>query len=480
MRKLSVIAVAIVFFISSCTKIESTDIGNGLIGPLNSVATFDTTLEVTTDNFAEENIPRVYKADDIVIGIINNDPLFAKTTASAYFELKPSFFPFSFSGKDLKVDSVVLILKPTGIFGDSAIAQSWEVREVAQKMRSDSAYPTNVAIATAGTLNATTSKTVDIRRRDSSGNRLPVRLKLDKALADRFFNYDATDNSGAYSIDSIFRERFAGFAVIPSGNTNALVSISLRDTTTRLAFYYTSKATDAATTRDTFVTNFSFSSGSATTIAASSVANRVVRDRTGSASASYLNTNKNDEVFIQTSPGTFATIKIPGLRTFPNAIIHRAELIAEQDSNDPVFDATFSAPAFLLLSAYDSINKYKINIRNDFIYSDDVGPNIETFGGLNKNRFTVGGPAAYSFSLTRYVQGIVTRRDSSYTLRLSAPSNDSLLYTAPYPASGPLATQKLYISPAVANTTAFGRVRLGGGSPNNPRRMRLRIIYSNI
>jgi hypothetical protein len=479
MRKLPVIAVAIFLFLSACTKIESTDIGNGLIGPLSSVATFDTTLDVTTANFPEENIPRVYKTDDHVIGVINNDPLFGKTTASAYFELKPSFFPFTFAGKDLKVDSVVLILRPTGIFGDSTIPQNWDVREVAQMMRFDSAYSTNAVIATAGILNATTSKIVDIRRRDSTG-KLLIRLKLDKSFADRFFKYDTATNSGAYFNDSIFRERFAGFALVPSGSGNVLISINLQDTITRLAFYYTSKATETATTRDTLVSNFRFSSGS-TTIKVSATANRVDRDRTGSAVASYLNTNKNDEVFIQTSPGTFATIKVPGLRTFPNAIIHRAELIAEQDSNDPLNDAMFFAPRFLLLSAYDSINKYKTNVRNDFVYTDDAGPNIQAFGGFRfyKN-VSIGTVAAFNFDLTRYVQGIVTRKDSSYTLRLSAPSNDSLFYTAPYPAAGSGISKMLYLSPATANVTAFGRVRLAGGNKSNPLRMRLRIIYSKI
>lgn len=138
-------------------------------------------------------------------------------------------------------------------------------------------------------------------------------------------------------------------------------------------------------------------------------------------------------------------------------------------------------PRFLLLSSYDSVKKVKKNIPNDFV-SDNTGSfNLETFGGflMEKEVIGTGIVKAYMFDLTRYVQGIVTRKDSSYTLRLSAPANDSLMYTQPYPAtSTPL---PFYFSPGNANSVANGRVRLGGGmSRSNPLRMRFRIVYSKI
>jgi hypothetical protein len=63
---------------------------------------------------------------------------------------------------------------------------------------------------------------------------------------------------------------------------------------------------------------------------------------------------------------------------------------------------------------------------------------------------------------------------------MSAPSNDSLQYTPPYPAANTVSS--FYITPSIANNTAEGRVRLGGGGliQQNQLRMRLRIIYSKI
>lgn len=486
MRKLSVPAIALFFFIAACTKIQSTDIGNGIVGPLNSVTTFDTTLDVTTQNFLEENIPRVYKADDNVIGVIKTDPLFGTTTASSYFELKPDFFPYYFTGTDFKIDSIVLSLRWTGIFGDSTIPQTWEVHEVSKKMKWDSSYYTKDQIAYNNTILGSKSVSI-VGLYDTVFNKAPIRIKLDNTFGTRLLGYDSsstTNPPGAYSLDSLFREKFAGFAVVPSATTqgNALISVNLQDTATKLIVYYTSKASATATKRDTLNNSFHFSTGNTTTYASAN-ANRVDRNRAGSQVASYLGTQKIDEVFLQTSPGTIATVKVPGLRSFPNVIIHRAELIAEQDPDNAVYDPIFYAPRYLLLSTYDSVHMYKTNVRNDFLYDPNSGPNVQTFGGFRFQKViaSLGTVAAYNFDLTRYVQGIVTRKDSSYTLRLTAPTNDSLFYTPPYPAIATAtgATSMLYLSPAVANNTAFGRVRLGGGT-NTRVRMRLRIIYSKI
>lgn len=491
MRKLYVIAVAIFSFLSACTKIDSTTIGSGLIGSIDGVNTFDTSLEVTTSNFLEENTPRVYKTNNHVIGAITNDPLFGNTTASAYFQLKPTSYPFYFPGKkaDLIADSAVLVLSYKGVFGDTTIPQTWNVFEVDRnsEFRYDSAYPVTTKFGTSKLLGSAVN--LDIRsfndpiryRFDSSTNQIRIRLQPD--FANRLIKeYDSTSTGSsinAYQNDSLFRDKFSGFAVVPQGNGNALVQINLTDTNTKLSLYYSYKATDASTTRDTTVANFRFTPASAG-IAASANANEVIRDRRNSAVASYVSTNKNDEVFIQTSPGTFATIRIPGLKSFDNVIVHRAELIAEQDPFIATTDAQFPPPRFLLLSAYDTAKKYKINVPNDFIYTPDAGSNSETFGGFltDKNVPSVGIVGSYTFNLTRYVQGIVSRKDSSYTLRLSAPVNDSLKYTQPYPFQSSPATM-LYFSPEVANNIAIGRVRLGGGSSARVR-MRLRIIYSKI
>lgn len=485
MRKSLLVAFAIISFLYSCTKITTTDIGTGLIPPIDGVITKDTILEVITASYRDSNETRVYKTDDHVIGTISNDPLFGKTHASAFFELKPQFYKFFFPGTaaNLVADSAVLVLSYRGVFGDSTVPQTWRVFEINQSdtLKYDSAYASETA--TINYSNQIGQKTIDIRRLSDSVNygfenaKNQIRIRLSDAFAQRMIKqYDSSANN-AYASDLDFTKKFAGFAVVPDqGAGNALVRVNLLDTNTKLSLYYTFK-NDAATKRDTSVSYFKFRIGAEQT---SGAANIIKRDRTGAAVAGALNNPAvNNLVYIQTAPGTYATVRIPGLTGFPNSLIHRAELITEQvPESDPVI-TVMTPPRYVLLSAFDPSTRQHINVPNDYELDGSGAPNYEYFGGLVSYK-NVGTQrvAAYNFNISRYVQGIVSRGDKNLVLRLSAPANDSIKFTGPYPNT--LSTT-YYIAPGSANHTADGRVRLGGGAPlNNPYRMRLRIIYSRL
>lgn len=490
MRKLLSIAIAIFFFISACTKIETTTIGSGLIPPIDGVTTFDTTLDVFTNNYIDPlgDDAKVYKGDDHVIGTISNDPYFGKTTASTFLELKPTSYPFSLpQAQTLTPDSAVLILSYKGVFGDTLLNQQWEVRELAETLRGDTTFNVSKSVATGDVLG---TKSIEIQRlKDSVNNRFEnaanqIRIKLSSSFANKLMKQFDSSATGAYANDSLFRLNFKGFAVSPVGGSgNALVRINLADTNTKLGLYYNYQIKDSATgKRDTAVSYFRFSSGSNALIPASASANYIKRERSGSIVTQWINTNRNDSfVFIQAMPGTFATIKIPGLGSLPNIIVHRAELLAFQSPDANPLYSILTPPRYLLLNAFDSINKVNINVPNDFIVSQG-SPNITTFGGaaMDKSLPVNGIVKAYTFDLSRYVQGIVTRKDNNYTLKLSAPSNDSLKYTPPYPQAN--ITSTFYVVPSYANQVANGRVLLGGGgmTKENELRMRLRIVYSKI
>jgi hypothetical protein len=486
MRKLYWLSISIFFCISACTKIESTTIGSGLIPPIDGVTTIDTTLAVYTNNFIDKSLDslKVYKTDEHVIGIIKDDPFFGKTTASAFFELKPTSYPNTFSTTNtLIADSAVLILSYKGVYGDTAIPQDWEVRELSENIQGDTIFNVKETFRSGDLLG---QKTINIPSLKDSINygfeqaRNQIRIKLSSDFARKII--ERYKSGTEYKNDTTFRQNFKGFVVQPTANSqgNALIRINLLDTNTKLALFYKYKKTDASANNDTTVSYFRFSNGSV--IPVSGNANNIVRNYTGSQFSQFNNSASNAEfAFIQTAPGTFATVKIPGLRSFPNAIIHRAELLTFQAPDPSAYYNVLTPPRFLLLSSYDSVNKVKTNIPNDFILSSN-GINLETFGGYLTRKSVPGVNAvyAYTFDLSRYVQGIVTRKDSSYTLRLTAPSNDSIRYKDPYPSTTPAAPY--YLVPSNANNVAEGRVRLGGGgmSTTAPLRMRLRIIYSRI
>lgn len=483
MRNLCWIVVAILFSIFACTKIETIPFGGDLIPPIDGVTTLDTQLEVITNTFIDSSRDslRVYKDDEHIIGVIKDDPVFGKTVAEAYFELKPTSYKYSFpGGASILPDSAVLILSYKGVYGDTTVPQKWEVRELADTLERDSAYPVSKHFEAVNVLG---SKSIDITTLNDSVKdgfedaSYQIRIKLDAGFATRFIKqYDSTN---AYAGDSSFRQYFKGFAVGPAeGSTgNALIRVSLVDTNTKLALFYNYKIPDSPNTSAS-VSYFRFSTGSSRDIGVSGSGNYIKRYYDGSKISNTVSDPATNDslLYIQTSPGTFATVKIPGLDSLDNSIIHRAELTVYESPEAASVNPFFTPPRFLLLSSYDSAKRVKINVPNDFVASASSGINISTFGGyiVNKNGFK-----AYSFDVSRYVQGIVTRNDKNLTLRLSAPANDSLIYTDPYPAT---TSSSLYFTTTTANYMAVGRVVLKGGGLNvgDPLRMRLRIIYSRI
>jgi hypothetical protein len=489
LRKIFTVFILSAGFLSACTRISSSDVGSGLIPPIDGITTLDTLLEVITETFDSPDTARIYRSDMHVLGAITNDPLFGTTRASMFFEMKPEYYPFYIPGhKDsVVVDSAVLILSYAGLYGDSTQPLRLTVSEINQNTPLDPQrlYPVdypNVQPVLPG-FQMGPSVNVDIRRlTDSVNNRYEnaknqIRIKLNKSVADRFIKL--YDSSGAYKNDSTFRTFFPGFAVTvdAASPANALLQINLTDTNSKFALYYSSSSTGASQ-RDTTVSYFRFYP------TVSGDANFVTRNRSGAEISSHLSTStslKPDSLlYIQTTPGTYARITVPGLAGLSNRFIHRAELIAEQvpDDGHLILEQQLTPPRYLLLTIYDSVNKQKRNVPNDYAMSSS-GPNIADFGGYITSKSVPGYDkiAAYTFNISRYVQGIVTRKDPAFTFLLSAPANDSILYTTPYPITAPLDTA--YLSSAVGNITGDGRVRLGGGT-HSRFRMRLRIIYSRL
>ena len=457
------------FFLSSCRKInEPTELGNDLIPAVDNITTFDTTLSVETYNdlFSILNdSTRSTSANEHFLGEITNDPLFGKTEASLFLELKPNVYPFTFAApKDsLNIDSVVLVLSYKSTYGDSVAPHNVNVFEIdpANNFRFDTAYLIRERpFVSQGPLLGTMNNVIPWRLQDSvhlfqedANNQL--RIKLNNSFGQRLLDYDTS----VYKSDSAFKISFKGFEISAKGG-NSLLGFQLSDTNTKLAIYYRYSGDGKKA-----VSYFRFTSLSAS-------ANYVKRDYSGSQLSSYQGGVTPDNlVFIQNTPGSFATIKIPGLRNLNNRIIHRAELIIEQ-VYDPS-DAIFTPPDFLYVDAYDSTKSKFRTIPFDVAIDATGNLNFQSFGMVGKN--TVDGSGnpitIWNFNLSRYIQHVVKQALPVYDLRLHTPYFTYDLYTF-----GTTDTETFI---PINTNYAVGRVRVGGG--NHPtQRMRLRIVYSKI
>lgn len=484
-RRFSYITIA-VSLLFSCTRISTSELGIDFLSQ-DAIGTKDTLLEVETETIVLEDSLRIYPTDLQVIGDITNDPIFGNTSASIFLQLKPSFYPFFIKGtKDsIIVDSAVLVLSYKGFYGDSSKPVKIYVNKIdpATPLEVGKFYASNyanaygirkgVAVGSPKLFSFENAKDSLKDRFENASNQ--IRLRLNQSVANELLK--TYDSNGVYRNDTTFRNAFPGFALTTNAadNHNALIQLALLDSNTKLALYYSTSATGSVA-RDTLVTYFRFSYYSTQN------ANFIQRNRAASEIANHLNGFAKDSlVYVQTSPGTMVKIKVPGLKTFKNKIIHRAELIAEQVPDAArltTTDSYMKAPNFLFLGVYDTATKQLRSVPND--YQGTMNPQLlAQFGGqkISKSLHGYSNVATYNFNVSRYVQGLIARTDSLFDFRLYAPVNDSIKFVQPYPFNKIQTTD--YLSTSLGNQPAIGRVRLGGGS-HSKFKMRLRIYYTNL
>ena len=468
------------FIITSCKKLnDPTDLGDDIIPGVDGVNTFDTTLTVEAYNSIFESAKdSVYSfaSEDHILGTITNDPFFGKTDASIFLQLKPESFPFNFvSGvkKDsMYIDSVVVVLGWTGNWGDTTIRQQVRVYEMDQsnQFRADSIYLLRENGFTYSNLLGTKdffphelNDSIKAFQDTTVGQ---LRIPLSNSFGRRLLDYDTTN---AYKTDSAFNTYVRGLAVVPQVTQgNALMSFAIYDNPkTKLAIYYryTKGGQD-----DTTVTYFGFNGNS------SAHHNYIHRDFTGTPLAAASATSTEDQlIYLINTPGSFATLKIPGLRTLSNRIINRAELIVEQ-VYDPS-DNLFTPPDGLMLDVYDSsLSGYKLT---PFDYAPDNNGN----GGIAYGLFgkkTVDGSGnpikQWNFIITRYVQNVLTKKEPVHDFRLVAKKYVIDRVKTSFSTN---TGDYTYFTANVNPQHAIGRVRVGGG--NHPtQRMRLRIVYTKL
>lgn len=460
------------FFAVGCTKIDTTSIGKDLIPAVDNINTFDTTLSVIANNFDPSILCDSIGRNDLhALGIIANDPLFGKTAANIYVAFKPVAYPFNFKDHDkdsIIIDSVVMVLNYAYSFGDSTVMQKASVYDLTFNFVADSVYKTcNVLDINQTVLGSKSYYPYELNDsihafRENAKNQL--RIPIDKSIAENWAKNPATTIS-----DSAFTNSSKGFAIVSDDaiSGQALNYFSLKSTSTRLSIYVRSSK---ANVKDTSVIDFPMTNFSGQ-------ANSIIRTRGNSEITQHVSqpVGGDEEIYIQTSPGNYGEIKIPGLTGLSNRVIHRAELIMDQEYSGTTLDQLFSTPSRLYIDTQDSSGTY-IPIPCD-INALAVSTGLASLDGFSKKAIDANGNSIsrYTFNITRYVQNLVTNPGNvNGKLRLRAP------YYVSY--------KKSYIdrcNQVIApfglgvNVIANGRVKLSGTN-NRASAMRLHIVYSTL
>ena len=460
----------------SCNKIDTTDLGNELIPGSDNVSTLDTIIDVITDNLLtpSTDTTKMLYSQLHTAGVIEDDPEFGKTETHFYTSFVASTsHTYPFIKRDaVKIDSVVLSLAYRQSYGDSASNQNFEVREILPGFHfKDTGYqidnpdfPVKPDVLGSKTVVFFHLKDTLFYKngKDTIRSGGELRIQLDTGWARRFVNYDTTINS-AFNSDSTFMDAFRGFEVrvneAASPTKKGLAYFDLADNAkTRITFYC---RVDNNGKTDTIAPYFMYKNGGPE-------ANIVRRSPDHAYLANVNNGLPNDDmVYLQTTPGSYVKVDIPGLSNLDNRVIHRAELIIEKSAS--MDEKLYAAPPYLFIEAFSDTGDSLLTIRNDFIRANTArGYDLNTLGGDLKNN-------KYVFNLTRYVQSIVTKKQKNYSLRIAAPFTSIPYFITS--ADVPGTRVGLILNP----TLAGGRVVLyGGNHADVTKKMRLHIIYSKI
>lgn len=466
-----VLAVAILF--SACRKInDSTTLGSGLIPPIDNINTFETFLDIESDNLLYNDTNKVYYADLHALGYISGDTEFGTTKGESYFNISYSNYlinPFYNKDSVVAIDSVVLSLGYDSYYGDTSSVQTVRVYELAQTsgFNDTSLYKYNQAdfLTTGSELGSKSFqvKNLDdtilhIRKRDTTKLVNVLRIPLVNTLGTRFSNYDTTFSAnGGFRSDSILKTLFRGLAIKADNSGNALTYISpSNNTNTRLTIYFQVKKNGVI---DTTSVDFQHSSGGQ--------ANIIKRTPGGGWNNYLTNTGTNDDLlYIPGTPGSYGLLRIPALDTFRNVVVHRAEIIANPIRS--AGDDMFPHQQALFLNRVSATGDSLLTFDADMLLSNNFTNytyEINTFGGLIKSDST------YRFNISRYVQSMVTNRTTNYKMRLYTPVRTFVF------SPGYNAINQIYVT----DQPGYGRVVLAGGSYINPaKRLRMRLVYSKL
>ena len=266
--------------------------------------------------------------------------------------------------------------------------------------------------------------------------RIPISAQF---IQDNFFNKAATN----FATNSAFNDMIKGLHLKVNGalttGAGGLATFDLANTDSRLEIYYKSQT---ATATDTTLTTFNINTAAS--------AATIKHDYSGTGVETQLNNPAGTYTVNYVQPlGVKTKINIPyiqNLKSLGEISINKAELVVQVEGGSDIF-----APAPRLFL-------YRTDIADQHQLVPDVslGLNERALGGIYD-------PAKkqYRFTLTAYIQDILTGRLTQYDTYISAVDAQATNSAALFPSA-----------------TTVSRAVLGSGIKNAPYSMKLNIVYT--
>ncbi|MBP6323616.1 MAG: DUF4270 family protein, partial [Chitinophagales bacterium] len=424
---------------------------------------FTDTLTVFSKTLADTFL-RTDKLSKNYLGVIN-DPLFGFQKASIAVELdRPNDVYDDTLMTSYTVDSVVLFLKYSYIYGDTTVPQSFDVSTISNKIIETSPYysnsslfpPTGIIGSVSNYLFTPTTNPVATSRTDTGGVTGILRIKINNSVGNTILDLKQT----ILRDSSLFKNAFPGILIENATNAGkAMAEIDISSGFSALAIFYKDKNGDAKDMKlFTSILNYNTGSNSTrvngvnlfTNSFASAVQNTV---------ASGLESDSVNYVLGQA--GTLLRISLPTLNNVGRVAVNKATILLSQIQANT---SPLTTPFYLVLLKRNAAGNIDILPTGDGVGILDT-TTTDDFG--NK-------VARYSFNVSKYIQAVATGNESN-----------SDLYVATYRFTGTDRTVNILNSIVNGSVLNIGftpsRIIVAGANYSDPRyKLKLNLTYTKI
>ena len=427
---LVIAAVAFALCLASCKKTPDT-IGDNLISENNIIGVgFTDTVSVIGHSYLDDSIGTKNVRFGLLGGL--NDPVFGPMQAGFYTQFRFSTTGQIF-GNNPVIDSVVLQMSLSAIYGDTTCPQTVQVYELADTISSSESYYSYSEIPV-GTIDLANGFQFVPRLGNHTqviGNDTITQPIIRIPLSNELGNYLVQLDSAAYTQPDLFKSLFKGLRVVagPTSQTGAICSINLTNNSlTRLQVYYH----DAALPENTLRYDYYISS-------VENYFNRFEHDYTQGEPAFVQQVLEGDtalgltRLYVQATGGIRTRISFPNIRQWAESfgdnhiVINEARLVIPASPAD--IDTTiFKSPSKLVLVGFKEDG-------TTYILPDNYEGS--TYFGGSYNAAT----GSVFFRITEYCQRVILDKEPNFGLSIgidgAAYNPQRLVMNGPNATEGP-------------------------------------------
>ncbi len=427
-RYLAALVVVLAVLAGGCR--ETTNVGSEVLGELDRLnPLFTDTLTLITRTLPDDSL----RTDALTVNHFGSiiDPVFGKTFAQLYAQVRIPTNNIDL-GDDLVLDSVVLQLRYTGIYGDPTAAHTIRVFQLSDSMDAEENYYSYQGFATYPIGLARMENFVP-NPGDSSFLRIPLNNSFGNWILQQ-------SGDSAFASNTNFLRFFKGLLITTDtlqGYSKSLIKVDLLNPLSHLVLYFKAGDIDSLS----LILPINTSSASQNQYIHQFTNPDISRQIDGTVLFDSIN-------HVSGLAGLLTKVDIPYLSNLGDISILKAELVVTRV--DRAEDSVFTSPRFILprLQQSDSSGTNFVSIFDESyalsqsLYDLGGSAKVEQNNGVDYTR--------YRINLLRHLQFV---------------------------ADGSLENEPIFLK-SVPTLLDGGRMQLGGGNhPNNELRMKLNLYY---